>query len=135
MFVDRFRPLAPILAVAVLLASCSNGMQDVPLEDCPGDQVSVTVSGGLSPTISWTPSCGMSSLDVFPSAGGSSLWVLYSGARSPENPFRSGIRYGHAPASALEVTGPVPLAVGTEYTVAVYRSPERVLAGVARFRP
>jgi hypothetical protein len=119
----------------MLLASCSNGMQDVPLEECPGDQVSVAVSGGVSPTISWTPSCGISSLDVFPTAGGASLWVLYSGAQAPENPFRSGIRYGRPPAGALEVTGPMPLVVGTEYTVAVYRSPERVLAGAATFRP
>ena len=135
MFVGRFRLLAPSLALAVLLASCSSGMHDVPLEECPGDEVSVTVSGGPSPMISWAPGCGMSSLDVFPTAGGSSLWVLYSGDQAVENPFRSGIRYGHAPAGALEVTGPVPLAVGTSYTVVVYRSPERVQAGVATFRP
>jgi hypothetical protein len=89
MFVDRLPYLAPSLALAVLLASCSSGMHDVPLEECPGDEVGVTV----------------------------------------------GIRYSHAPAGALEVTGPVPLAVGTSYTVVVYRSPERVQAGVATFRP
>jgi hypothetical protein len=136
MFVDRFRSLAPSLAFMVLLASCSSGLQDVPFEECPGDEVSVTVSGGLSPTFSWAPGCGMTSLDVFPSAGGSSLWVLYSGGQAVENPFRSGIRYGDAPAGALEVTGPVRLAVGTEYTVVLYRSVgARVQAGVATFRP
>jgi hypothetical protein len=61
--------------------------------------------------------------------------VLYSGDQALENPFRSGIRYGDAPAGALEVAGPVPLSVGTSYTVVVYRSPERVQAGVATFRP
>jgi hypothetical protein len=127
-------------ALAVLVASCSNGVQDVPLEVCPGDQVSVTVSGGLSPTISWAPSCGISSLMVYPTAGGSALWVLYSGQQAAENPFRSGIRYGQAPAGALEVTGPVLLAAGTSYTVIVYRTEAgdggaRLQAGVATFRP
>ena len=134
MVVDLFRSLAPSL----LLAGCSSGMQDVPLEECTGDQASVTVSDGLSPMISWAPGCGMSSLDVFPTAGGSSLWVVYSGDQALENPFRSGIRYGDAPAGALEVAGPVPPAVGTQYTVAVYRSDgggARVQAGVATFRP
>jgi hypothetical protein len=115
-------------------------MQDVPLEECPGDQVSITVSGGLSPMISWSPSCGISALDVFPADGGSSLWVLHSGAQVPGNPFRSGIRYGFAPAGALEVTGPVPLTAGTSYTVLVYRTEAgdggaRLQAGVATFRP
>ena len=73
MFVDSLRSVAPSLLLAGLLASCSSGMQDVPLEECTGDQVSVTVSDGLSPMISWAPGCGMSALDVFPTAGGSSL--------------------------------------------------------------
>jgi hypothetical protein len=79
----------------------------------------------------------MSSLDVFPAAGGSSLWVLYSGAEAAENRFRSGIAYGHAPPGALEVTGPVPLSAGSEYRVAVYRYIDgtRLQAGVATFRP
>jgi hypothetical protein len=125
------------LVVAALLLSCSGGMQEVPLEDCPGDQVDVTVSAGLSPTISWTPACGIGSLDLFPTAGGSSLWVLYTGDQALQNPCHSGIRYGQAPAGALEVTGPVPLTAGTQYTVALYRLIERtrLQAGVATFRP
>ena len=132
----NFRSLTPSLALMALLPSCSNGIQDAPFEECPGDEVSVTVSVGLSPTISWAPGCGMSSLDVFPSAGGSSLWVLYSGGQAVENPLHSGIRYGGAPAGALDVTGPMRLTVGTEYTVILYRSVgARVQAGVATFRP
>ena len=128
---------AAFVGLIALLGSCSSGPSDVPLEACPGDTVSLTVSMGLAPTISWTPACGMSSLDVFPAAGGSSLWVLYSGAHAAENPFRSGIAYGHAPPGALEVTGPLPLAAGTEYRVAVYRYIDgtRLQAGVASFRP
>jgi hypothetical protein len=120
-----------------LLGSCSGGPSDVALEDCPGNTVNLSVSVGLAPTISWTPACGMSSLDVFPAAGGASLWVLYSGAHAAENPLRSGIVYAHAPPDALQVSGPVPLIPGTEYTVAVYRYIDgtRLQAGVATFRP
>ena len=133
---------APSLTLLALLAACSDAPQEVALEECPDNQVSVVVSGGTTPTFSWTPQCGMASLDVFPSAGGSSLWVLYSGERSADNPFRSGIQYGHAPSGAVEVTGPVPLSAGTEYTVILYRcigDPSgcgvRLQAGFARFRP
>lgn len=131
-----------MLVLALLLWSCSDSPQAVPLEDCPENQVSVTVSPGSVPTFTWAPSCGIASLDVFPAAGGSSLWVLYSGEQAAENPFRSGIRYGHAPSGALQVTGPAPLVSGTDYTILVYRylSDSGALgilhqAGSATFRP
>lgn len=129
--------LAASVGLMGLLGSCSGDPSDVPLEDCPGDTVALAVSAGRAPMISWTPACGMSALDVFPAAGGSSLWVLYSGAQAAENPLRSGIAYGHAPRGALEVTGPVPLAAGTVYRVAIYRYIDgtRLQAGVATFRP
>src|SRR5919112_4843126 len=109
------------IALMAMVAACSDSPQEVPLEECPDNQVSVTVSEGVTPTISWTPRCGMASLDLFPSAGGASLWVLYSGEQAAANPFHSGIVYGHRPPGALEVTGPAPLSAGTEETVIVYR--------------
>jgi hypothetical protein len=125
-----------------VLAACSDSPQEVPLEDCRDNQVSVTVSGGVTPTFSWTPRCGMASLDVFPSSGGASLWVLFTGEQAATNPFRSGIVYGQTPQGALEVTGPVPLSAGTEYTVLVYRCAgdasgcdALLQAGAATFRP
>jgi hypothetical protein len=125
------------VALLVLLGGCSDNVHDVPLEECPDNQVSVSVSAGVQPIISWTPTCGMSSLNLFPAAGGASLWVLYSGSQASENPFRSGIRYGDAPEGALEVTGPEPLAAGTQYTVIIYRSIDgtQLQAGVATFQP
>lgn len=115
------RFFATPFALWLLFGACSNSPQEVQLEECPNDQVSVTVGGGSAPSFSWTPRCGMASLQVFPTDGGASLWVLYSGEQAVTNPFRSGIVYGQAPAGALEVTGPVPLSAGTEYTVLVYR--------------
>jgi hypothetical protein len=111
-------------------------------EECPNNQVSVSVSSGSVPTFTWDPACGIASLDVFPAAGGSSLWVLYSGQQADENPFRSGLRYGRAPAGAIQVTGPTPLVTGTEYTIIVYRFLSEggalgtlLAAGSTTFRP
>jgi hypothetical protein len=130
------------IALMALLTACSDSPQEPALEECPDNQVSLAVSEGPTPTFSWAPQCGMASLDLFPSAGGASLWVLYSGEQAAANPFRSGIVYGHAPPGALEVTGPAPLSAGTDYTVILYRCSgeaggcgARLQAGVARFRP
>jgi hypothetical protein len=135
-----FRTLS--IAMMTVLAGCSDSPQEAPLEECPDNEVVVTVSGGVTPTFSWTPRCGMASLYVFPSAGGASLWVLFSSEQAATNPFRSGIVYGQAPPSALEVTGPVPLSAGTEYTVLIYRCAgdasgcdALLQAGTATFRP
>jgi hypothetical protein len=129
------------LSLCLLVGSCSDSPQ-APAEECPDNQVTLTVSSGSVPIFSWEPACGIASLDVFPAVGGASTWVLYAGQRAAENPFRSGIRYGRAPAGALEVTGPSPLASGTEYTIVIYRllgetgGPSSLLsAGSATFRP
>jgi hypothetical protein len=130
------------IVLVTVLAGCSDSPQEAPLEECPDNEVIVTVSGGVTPTFSWTPRCGMASLDVFPSNGGASVWVLFSGEQAGTNPFRSGIVYGQAPPSALEVTGPMPLSAGTEYTVLIYRCAgdasgcdALLQAGAATFRP
>ena len=139
---NRQRVFRPSLVGWALLAACSGSPQEVPPEDCPDNQVSLTVSEGLTPRFSWAPRCGMASVNVFPTAGGASLWVLYSGQEAAANPFHSGITYGRAPAGAIEVTGPVPLSRGTEYTVIVYRwigdpggSGVLYQAGSATFQP
>jgi hypothetical protein len=134
--------LPAAFTLCLLLASCSDSPLE-PVEECPDNQVSVTVGQGVTPTFTWAPACGIASLNVFPAAGGPSLWVLYSGPHAADNPFRSGIRYGRAPAGALEVTRPSPLISGTEYTILVYRylsegsgGPGALLsAGSATFRP
>ena len=125
MLSTRLRALTPALALclaaAAAAAACSGSTQESPLEECPDNQVTLSVSAGTTPTFSWSPSCGISSLDVFPSAGGAAVWVFYGGQQAATNPFRSGIRYGQAPSGALVVTGPVPLTSGTEYRVTVRR--------------
>jgi hypothetical protein len=130
------------VALCLFLGSCSDPAQEAAPEECPDNQVSVSVSSGSVPTFTWAPACGIASLDVFPAAGGSSLWVLYSGQQADANPFRSGLRYGRAPAGAIQVTGPTPLVTGTEYTIIVYRFLSEggalgalLAAGSTTFRP
>jgi hypothetical protein len=81
--------------------------------------VNVTVSDDRTPIFSWTPPCGLASLQVW-NQHQTSGWVLYTGSRAAENPLRSGIRYGDAPPEALEPASATPLNSGP-YTVTVYR--------------
>jgi hypothetical protein len=117
----RLKPLAAALAIVTL--ACSDGVEPTPVVPCADDQeVEVSVSRDQTPVFTWSPACGMASLQVFPTTGSpTSGWVLYTGSRAPENPLRSGVRYGHAPPEALEPAPATTLAPDTEYTVVVYR--------------
>jgi hypothetical protein len=63
----------------------------------------------------------MASLEVRPAAGGPGGWVIYTGSHASENPLHSGIRYGNAPALAVEPIPATPLAAGSIYTVTLWR--------------
>jgi hypothetical protein len=78
------------------------------------------VSADPTPLFSWEPACGFASLQVW-DQNQTSGWVLYTGARAPDNPLRSGIRYGQAPPGAIEPAPATPLTKSINYTVAVYR--------------
>jgi hypothetical protein len=113
------------LAVTLVAFSlgCSDGVEPTPIVPCADDQeVEVLVSADQTPVFEWSPACGMASLQVFPTTGSpTSGWTLYTGARAPENPLRSGVRYGQAPPEALEPAPATALIKDTEYTVIVYR--------------
>jgi hypothetical protein len=114
---------ALMLSILVLSLACSDGIGPTPTEPCADDQeVVVSVSADQVPVFTWTPACGMASLQVFPSTGApESGWVLYTGNRAAENPLRSGIRYGERPPEAIEPAPATALTPGTEYTAVVYR--------------
>ena len=64
----------------------------------------------------------MASLQVFSATGtGASSWVLYTGDNAPQNPLRSGIRYGDAAPEAVEPASARDLVSGMQYQVVVYR--------------
>jgi hypothetical protein len=136
-FGPRFCGLPALLAFGL---GCSEASAPPPPEVCPDDQsVTLQVSAGTRPTFSWMPDCGMASILVFPVAGPPAVWVVYGGAVSASNPFRSGTRYGQSPRGTFEATPPAALQVGTDYIVSISRwigEPGNLFEyGSATFRP
>ena len=123
--VAKFRRVLKVIASTLIMVAiaCSDGIEPTPVVPCADDQeVEVLVSTGQTPVFTWTPACGMASLQVFPTTGSpTSGWALYTGSRAAENPLRSGVRYGQAPPEALEPAPATALVAGTEYTITVYR--------------
>jgi len=110
----------PDILMLGLLLGCSDGPGLRPVDPCAPDQeVELSVSAELAPLFTWTPSCGMASLQVW-DHNHTSGWSLFTGSRAAQNPLQSGIRYGEAPPLALEPGPPAPLVNGT-YMVTVYR--------------
>jgi hypothetical protein len=118
-------PIEKALAFGLLslTLACSDGIGPTPTEPCTDDQeVEVSVSADRVPVFTWTPACGMASLQIFPTVGPpESGWVLYTGSNAAENPLRSGIRYGTRPPEAIEPAPATALTPGADYTVVVYR--------------
>lgn len=113
-------PRLTIRILALVVAACSDGVGPRPIQSCADEQdVDITVSSEAVPLFRWTPPCGLASLQVW-DQNQTSGWALYTGPRAPDNPLRSGIRYGHAPPEALEPAPATPLN-SSSYTVTVYR--------------
>jgi hypothetical protein len=114
--------LSVFIMAATSLIACSDGFHPAAAEPCTDEQeVAVAVSQDPLPVFTWTPACGMASLQVFPTDGGPSTWVLYTGSNAEQNPLRSGVRYGVAPPETIEPAPATGLTAGTNYTVLVYR--------------
>ena len=109
--------------LAALTLACSDGVGPTPIVPCAdGQEVEVLVSADQTPVFTWSPACGMASLEVRPTTGSSfSGWTLFTGPRAAENPLRSGIRYGEAPPEAVEPGPATELVPDTEYSVVVSR--------------
>jgi hypothetical protein len=84
------------------------------------DNVTVTVSSGITPTIDWTPSCPVNrvTVDVVNGAPGSiaTVWDISSSS----GVFGPPLTYGVAPAEADGQDAPVALVPGRTYQVIVY---------------
>ena len=112
----------PHLVLCMLVAAstaCSDDTEPNAPLDCEFDQeVFVNVEQGVFTRFTWTPGCGMASIQVVGSGGG---WVLYSGEDAAENPIGPGVTYGVPPEGTLEPSPATPLESGAEYVVTVYR--------------
>lgn len=71
------------LGFVLLLAGCSDGTgTPSPVDPCGvGQEVEVTASSEPIPVFSWTPACGLSSLQVW-DPNQTSGWMLFTGPRT-----------------------------------------------------
>lgn len=133
----RLAPLALLsLGTAAVLAACSDstgvGSGAPP---CP-DSVNVSVTGGTTPTFSWTPACRVFFLNV-ELPGGADQWNVISDSA---NAIAPPVTYGTVPLGAVGTPGATPLSVGTSYTVYLFRwtgpgAQDGVLVGSKSFTP
>ena len=123
--------------LAILLASLACGSDTTsPSEQaaCTGN-VTVSVSSGTTPNISWEPACR--AYLVLVEEDGGDVWgaVSEDGAHAIATP----VRYGVVPTGATELTPPSPLSAGTAYSVSVFRwtgpPQDGTLIGTKAFTP
>lgn len=108
-----------LVAVAALVATaCSSSNEPVSANLCQGD-LSVLVSAGTSPTISWSPACAGNGLtvEVANPSHTSAAWAITSNSS-----FAAPVSYGVLPANATNVVPLVSLVPGTTYRVTVMRT-------------
>ncbi len=129
------RSMLVALAVAISATACGDAVAPA----CPGDVVSVSVTGGTTPDFAWTPACPVAQLDVDDmTQGGVNVWRI-SGQGA--NVIEPGLRYGETPTGAVQLRAPDPLVAGKEYRLTVLRwvgdaqSGGLAGGGVARFTP
>ena len=116
--------LAILVALAsCLLASCDTcGPTPAPPAEVPActGPVTVSVSGGLTPTFTWEPDCMIGKLIVIQGGGGPEDEYWATETRGT-NTYRRPIVYGIHPPGAVENQIPQPMTPGDPYTVWVFR--------------
>lgn len=118
---SRILPGAAMHSRALCLASllvglaCSDSAGPSDQTPCVAN-VTVSVSSGTNPSISWSPACRLF-LVLVEGAQGDEWGAISDGTNAIATP----VRYGVVPAGATELTPPTALSVGTQYTVFVYR--------------
>lgn len=127
----------PVCVLAILASGLACGYDST----SPGGQaactgnVSVAVSSGTTPSISWTPAC--KAFLVLVEDNGGDVWgVISDGTNAIPTP----VQYGVVPPSATELTPPSALSPGTAYSVAVHRwtgpgAQDGALIGTKPFTP
>jgi hypothetical protein len=113
--VDAFR-----IALIAGLIGCGDSSGPTNRQVC-ADPVTLTVSSGATPVISWAPDCLANQL-VITEQGGIPVWILFLVADN--NMLRSPVRFGVPRDGALGIpSSPAALTVGTTYTVDLIADP------------
>lgn len=125
------------LGGAVMLAALTVGCSDSngPDDDRCEEAVSVAVSGGTTPTISWTPVCTVAQLRVAEAVDGDEMWAIIASG----NVIPASVVYGVTPTGATATRLPLPLSIGVEYRVVASildpASGQFLVTGTASFTP
>lgn len=124
--------LAVTLAALVTFAGCDDDPTGSGDAACRGN-VTVGVSSGTTPLITWSPTCRVTALLVESEAGGDVWFIEQSGGEG----IASGVRYGTVPEGAVEDEPATPLVEGESYDVIVFRGTgdNLAIAGVENFTP
>ena len=118
-------------AALVALAGCADPTAPEPLDPCTG-AVTVSVTAGTTPRISWSPACNVIFMIVEEDAA--DLWMVLANADAGFGP---GIDYGTAPSGGTQDEAAIALALGVEYVITLYRGTlaSPVLAAIHAFTP
>jgi hypothetical protein len=114
--------VSKLSAIALLLAvigACDSGQDPGTLPQCQA-VVTMSVSSGATPTISWAPRCRVSTVVVDPNSDFFDSWVLRTAADT--NGLQPPIRYGASPNGSVTTIPPAVLQVGTQYRARVLRA-------------
>ena len=83
-------------------------------EPCNG-AVSMTVSSGTAPTLSWNPACAVAAIVVSEDASSNVMWEVAASA----NEIDPNVSFGQTPSGASVIVSPTPLTNGVTYTVSL----------------
>ena len=136
--IQRWLSVTATCLIACALVSCSADRSLGPrITPCDGP-LTITVTGGTTPTFDWTPSCGVNRLMVLPSNPPPGLITQGWTVSSAMGLFKAPISYGVLPNGADPGDAASPLVAGTTYQVIIYRAAyEAIIAsgGSATFTP
>jgi hypothetical protein len=110
-----------VAAVTAVFALAGCGDDDPASPNAPAactGAVTVTVSGGTTPTFSWTPQCAIVALIV--EEGADDRWSVFANSDAGFGP---GVVYGSPPVGGSQTAVAQPLRAGVLHNVTLFRGP------------
>jgi hypothetical protein len=130
---------ARLFAAMLVYSTVACGKSTAPLTTlgpCEGP-LTVAVSTGMHPSISWTPQCARNRILVDDPSAGVDRFPSNWGVALSTGQFGPPVEYGVAPDDASAIEVPRPLEIGRTYSVTVLRTagPVTLSSGSATFTP
>lgn len=125
----RVAGLSLMLAAAL---ACSSDPDD---GACGEEELAFAVTPGISPSISWAPSCGIAQFRIIRNSNDTEIWAFVAS----ENSVLPAVAYGQTPVGATQTNPPETLIFEETYTVRVaVLDPDSgllIVVGSAQFTP